>query len=471
MPTLHYGLYSKHPLSLNLYEAETYSNAVIVQPLIGNLVRYSNMGRYEPFLAESWEMETPNQWNFKLRKNLVCENGEVIDPATFKRSIELSLRKLSQGSPPAVLSKLEGYSAFIKKASNEISGIRAEDSYIRFSFESEIDDGVVQILSFAPFGYICSGNRDGETGEWNDESKFISSGPYRLSNFLADVKYDFELREGFGSIGAPANVEIHVTKTETGTIQLPEPAIFDNALTSTAELEGATKISLVPEYLNYVSLSPVGALKDKALRSQFAAKFNAIKATSIGRYPKGYTIAQSFYPSQPAHETEGTDFATAQKPTQSIRILGKEPKAGVRAIATWSLIRETLEALGWKYHFEGEGLTYFESNDPSNYDIRMGSASIGGGVEPWAIDVLYCSDFGPRLPDPDGEVCDLLPKLRNGGITLEDLPSQFELANSRGKSVLPVAHYGITMFVSPGIDRESVSPLISVLRFDELRME
>src|SRR5688572_28555930 len=56
------------PITLNLFEAERYEAAVVVQPLIGNLVYYSNFGRYQPRLAQKWERVGPNVWSFELHQ-------------------------------------------------------------------------------------------------------------------------------------------------------------------------------------------------------------------------------------------------------------------------------------------------------------------------------------------------------------------------------------------------------------------
>jgi MarR-like DNA-binding transcriptional regulator SgrR of sgrS sRNA len=83
--TLNYILTPNNiPITLNLYEAERYAPAVIVQQLIGNLVYYSNHGRYEPRISESWERVSPTQWDFKIKSGYTCENGEVITARSFK---------------------------------------------------------------------------------------------------------------------------------------------------------------------------------------------------------------------------------------------------------------------------------------------------------------------------------------------------------------------------------------------------
>lgn len=469
MKVLTYGLFSKFPLSLDLYEAETYANAVIVQPLIGNLTRYSNSGRYEPFLAESWEKISDTDWEFRLKDGLTCENGEAISATSFKASIELSLKALSKASPPAILSKLKGYTEFISGGSKDVTGINTREGTMIFSFVEPMNDGVVQILSFAPFGYICQSNRDQKSGAWLDKEKFISSGPYRLVSHVPDIEYVLEKRNGFGGEKAPSKVRIKVSKSDKGNISLPTPAILDNALTSTAQLEGGTRMALVPEYLHYVLLSPEGSLKDAKFRRQFIREFVRLRNESIAKYPEGYAIAKSFYPNEKPHPAD--ENSEVQHTPKTIRILGKEPKTGARAVATWSLIKTVLEKLGWEYSFDSTERSYFESNDPKSYDIRMGSSSIGGAVEAWGLDVLFCSDFGPRLPDPEGHVCRIVDDLKHHKISELELPSRFEQAIFDGAAVIPVTHYGITLYLSPEIDPDSVSPLMSILRFDELSVE
>ena len=156
---LNYVLWQpRAPITLDLYEAERYEAAVIVQQLIGNLVYYSNFGRYEPRLAKKWQRVSPQIWSFEMHTNLFCENGEPITPESLKRSIMKSIRFMNKSGEVPVLSRLVGFKEFLD-GNSSLPGISSHGNFIDFEFTRPMRDGVLQILSFAQFGYICSENR------------------------------------------------------------------------------------------------------------------------------------------------------------------------------------------------------------------------------------------------------------------------------------------------------------------------
>ena len=105
--TLNYIIYKpRSTVTLDLYEAEKYEPAIIVQSLIGNLVYYSNQGRYEPRLAKQWRRVQPDSWEFELNQGLICESGEKISTESFKQSLLRTILFLAKSpylSSPTIL--------------------------------------------------------------------------------------------------------------------------------------------------------------------------------------------------------------------------------------------------------------------------------------------------------------------------------------------------------------------------------
>lgn len=201
----YYVNYNAIPISLNLWESEMYYAAVPVQQMVGNLVYYSNFGRYELRLAESWKRVSENIWKIKLRAGAVCENGESITSASFVKSLERSLYIMSKHGHTPVLKNLIGYHQFISENDKNIfnltplNGLKIIDDEIVFTFNKPIRDGLLQILSFAPYGYICADNLNPD-GSWKNNKNFISSGPYKLKQymgFLVAWKIGLLLKENF----------------------------------------------------------------------------------------------------------------------------------------------------------------------------------------------------------------------------------------------------------------------------------
>ncbi len=177
------------PITMDAFETEIYEAAIVVQPLVGTLVYYSNHGRYEPRLAKSWNKIDEYTWKFELVPGAKCENGEAITPVSFKRSIERSIKRLSS-YPIPILSTLVGYRKFLD-GSKTIDGITSTTSTISFKFGTSVRSGLIQVLSFTPFGYICDENLN-PNGTWKDKTKFISSGPYKVKEVQIGERYVIE---------------------------------------------------------------------------------------------------------------------------------------------------------------------------------------------------------------------------------------------------------------------------------------
>ena len=458
-------------VSLNLYDAEYYSNASVIQPLIANLVRYSNKGRYEPFAAESWKVINEKEWRFTIRSGLSCENGEVITPSGFKKSIELSIRKNSKSSPVPVLSKLEGVGQFLSGRSSEVSGISVDGNQLVFRFTNSIRNGLVQVLSFAAFGYICSENRDQDTGEWIDDTRFISSGPYRVEN--NERGYTLFLRDGWSvdSNNIPSKIKISFLAPNEKPPEVNVPFIYASFTVPSFELDRMTRVPLVPSYLDYVALSPRGFFSNLDNRRVLYKAISDLRDKKDDQ-SESTRVAKTFYFNQ---KTEQVDLDTTQvkfvPPEEPMLLLGAEPTIGQRAYPAWMMTKEALDSLGIKYKFDTEKSSLSEIYDSANFDISIGGYTVGGGAEVWWVNSIFCSEFGPRLPDPSGRVCKALADVENGNINDETFVETVNNAIVLDRAIIPISHYGLNMFVSAEISLDKLSPLTGVLCFDQLELE
>lgn len=474
MSELNYVFNSKGlKIPLNLYEAERYEYAVVMQPLIGNLVVYSNKGRYEPLIAKSWSVDKNGTWKFEMHKNFVCENGEEITPASFKKSIETSIKFLAAKSPVPVLSKLAGYKDFVAGAADTISGIEAASDAIILRFAEATRSGVVQILSFAPFGYICSANRN-SGGSWKDNNQFISSGPYKIVSHHPGVKSVLELRQDWKNAIKNSPKQVHFYFSLDSIENKKLPTILDSFTVTSFPGENLKKYNLVPEYINPILLSHNSkgkffASKDNRLMlKQAIASEKAKLHSEIENHYK----TDFFYPNQPPKNqvltfTPGYKY---KKPDYPLIIQGKKPEKGDRKYLNWLVLEPALKALNIDYVFDASAKTWSEKMD-DKYDIRFHGSSIGGGAEAWGLGVVFCSEIGLRFPDQSGKVCKSIEDYENGITNDQEFSDEFNQAVFDDVSVLPVTHYGVMMYLSPEVNRESVSPLISVVRFDQLELE
>ncbi|MGE5085445.1 MAG: ABC transporter substrate-binding protein [Bacillota bacterium] len=460
-------------IPINLYEAERYEFAVVVQPLIGNLVIYSNKGRYEPRIAKSWLVQKDGSWRFEFNRGFTCENGEEINPSSFKRSIETSIKFLAAKSPVPVLSKLAGYKEFTAGEADHIAGLEVSSEALTLRFSEPTRSGVVQILSFAPFGYICSENRNSD-GSWKDENKFLSSGPYKLIDHQPGKKHVLERRTDWkiANINAPQKVHFYLSLDSIENKSLP--TILDTFTGLSSPIEGLQKYNLVPEFINPILLGHNSKGKFFASRDNRLMLKKAIAAekAKLPSEIENHYKTDYFYPNQPPKKLEQS-FSPGYKykrPDYPLIIQGKKPEKGDRKYLNWLVLEPALKSLGIEYIFDDSAKTWSERMS-DKYDIRFHGSSIGGGPEAWGLGVVFCSEIGLKFPDPSGRVCNAVEDYEKGKTSDQEFSDEFNQAVFDDVSVIPITHYGVMMYLSYDIKRDSMSPLISVLRFEQLELE
>jgi hypothetical protein len=357
--TLNYVIKKKlESINLDLWEAEAYYNAIIVQSLIGNLVYHSNHGRYEPRLAEKWSRVSPTRWEFTLREGMTCENGERITTESFKRSIERSiLAGLVNGEPP-VLNKLVGYREFVKER-NSLLGIQAIGNILAFDFTSPVRDGVVQTLSYAPYGYICADNMNPD-GKWKDPYKFISSGPYKVAEIQKGKLYVLEMRHEWEGISHPKSPrKIRITDIIPHSLAESSHFILDFYEAPKNTPKSVQVYKLVPEYLVAVFF---GNLETGFFgRKENREKFKRLMERNRDLMPLSFfgyqTRADSFFAvastkNLPIISATMSDFKYEMQERPLI-IEGTEPPETSARITGWKILKKSLEEANLKYEFAG----------------------------------------------------------------------------------------------------------------------
>jgi hypothetical protein len=138
--------------------------------------------------------------------------------------------------------------------------------------------------------------------------------------------------------------------------------------------------------------------------------------------------------------------------------------------AAFKILTTALDSLHWKYKINNNEYSWKEYSS-QNYDFRIGGTSVGSGVEAWGVDMIFFSPVGPNLPDPSGRVKKMLSEYENDKLTDEDLTNQFLSIVEEDAAILPISHFGIQWYISSGINTKSISPLINIIRFDQVELE
>lgn len=478
--TLNYYIaYDSIPLNLNLWEAEMYYAAIPVQQLIGNLTYYSNFGRYELRLAESWERINKYKWEFILKKNILTENNELITPDKFKKSLERTMYVLSKKGGSPVLNKLKGYSEFISQNKKNIfeldslKGIIATEDKIIFEFDKPVRSGLLQILSFAPYGFISEKNLNHD-GKWKNNRQFISSGAYKVQKMIPGEIISLELRSNLPFEINPKAPKI-VNFYQKNQLQI-DSLDFKNTLIdktfiidSSNELESYQNFKhfeMVKEYMSSVSIGNLkdGIFKSSEIRKKFFERLNYHKNNLSHEYLK-FNPSYTMYPMQNTYNKPL--ISNFHKIGGKITIRGVQPEVNSRNWITWKLLNKTLMDLNIEYHFSNSQDTRKDMTD-DQYDIRIANPSIGGGIESWLVEVLFCSKLNSNLPNPNNKICDLINIYENDKISEIDFINSFQNIIEEENCLMPIFHFGLHLYFSNNLNTNTFSPNLSILRLDQI---
>jgi hypothetical protein len=462
---------------LSIYDAEPYPAAIVAQQLIGNLVYYSNFGRYEPRIARSWTRPDLKSWSFEIREGFVCENGEAITAGSFRKSLERSIRIQEKHGGALVFRQLDGFKEFIA-GKGSLAGISAIENRLVFKFKTPIREGLLEALSYAPYGYLAAENFDADL-TWKNQSKFVSSGPYKVTSVSIGEKITLQKRPDWnGDFVDNSPDTVNVTYKEPANAPASHPVIIDVTRRAPENIDSSLGVfKSVPEYMMAVVLGNLGSGFFASLenRRAFKERIEAERSTSIPQSLALWVRAESFYPNQLEQSPEDRKESNSKfrhkfgKTNGPIRIQGYRPPKNSNRIHMENLVTKVLDDAGLQYEFTETDDTMGAFSDKSA-DVRVVAQSIGGEVRPWTINVLFCSPLSVGYPDPSGRICELIRNYDVGKIESSTVTKNFLEFVEQDAAVFPMIHYGIHLYLSPSVDRSSFGPLFSVLKFDQLRI-
>lgn len=457
-------------ISTDISLIEEYSNNLVVSPAIGTLVAYYSDERPTPYLAESWSQEG-KIWKFNIRENLKCENGEVISASSFKDSLTRSIKIYSRGTEHPVFKYLEGYNSFINGSSKDLKGLSFDGKSLEFKFTKVLRGGFLEHLSMAPFGYICSENFVGDS--WKDPKRIISSGPFSLSAINDNSQYILSRRTDIPLQfqGGPKTVKI----TRGDITQFRE---WNGPKLMEGHSDGMPKddfkfIRQAPQTLFIVKLNHKSEVfQDLKVRQMFTQEFRK-QFEKYNFISDTYSKTQTFFHNDKIKELP-TNVSASKNPVRTHLVM-KLMKRGKNTPneANQIILERTVEALGWTIEFDSEPYTSFkETYSSPKFDLYMQGAEVGGGFEGWVIDMLFCSDIGDMWPDPSGRICKLTQRFENEEeISITAANQEFHSILQEDATVIPTFHRGGFYLMSNEIDTNSLSPIITRVRFDEIRIK
>jgi MarR-like DNA-binding transcriptional regulator SgrR of sgrS sRNA len=441
-------------LSLHLDDVEFLQNAFIAQAITGPLIRFSNRGRYEPYVAKSWT-QNENRWSFKIHDGLKCENGEMINAESFARSLKGSIARFS-----ATEIKQTPFAS--------LSEIKADGDELELHFSQPVGKALLEYLAMTPFAYLCEANFAGK--EWKSKDQFISSGPYKVAQFDASKnRVVLELRQDWPLNEKNSFQKIYLSKEPlegiqtSGTVEMTYGKMHAQGGEENLVLE-------VPRALLSVrtGIQPDQYFADRNHRRALQAEINKVLALTEIPF-ENYHRAESFFFGQvTGHEITNQVPTDVPAPTTPLKIRARPKGERPEVDFFQGILFQALTNLKWPYELIKKPVGNVKDFFNFDYDLAFDRSHVDATLDPDFIRLLFKSKLGPRFQDPKERVSHLVDSFDRGQLSYRDFLVGFNNIIAEEAAIIPLYHRGFTWQFSPNIDVKNISPLMSILRYEEL---
>ncbi|MFN3454322.1 MAG: ABC transporter substrate-binding protein [Pseudobdellovibrio sp.] len=459
--------------SLSVMDSDYLDNLVILEQLVGTLVKQSNTGILQPFLASRWEVSNDEMtWKFSLRNGLLAEDGSQITAKSYVKNLKKLLRIYSQLYSPPTFNQLKGWSDFVSGKYDAI-GISYQDNTIIFEFETR-PSGLLEFLSMPYYGFYVEDDFIGD--KWKNTSKITSTGAYRLEKY-EDFFVKLEAREDFFSYkkNMPKNVNIFFDSVDNILSSDYEHFLISVRNKKQYVSDKAVQFKGTPTALVAISLSPYiepfnNIENRRAFRKMIRKYMNDHLSSEVN-------LSYHFYPILKQYRLSD-DYVKSMINYNNDKVLKVFSTKSESEHSTYSIkmIENLLKELNIKYKFEtAEDLgNQWRDKETSNkyFPIRIVNVDIGGAPENWVIDMMFCSDLGVSFPDLDGGICNIVKEYKAGKLLDTNRYNEmFHQIIEDQAIVIPVYQLGYEWLVSKSIMRTSMSQTMNIPRFDEIEVD
>lgn len=449
--------------SLDKNDSNFSTNQMILNSLIGTLVKYGTSGLIEPYLAESWETSKDKKvWKFKIRKGLFSEDGEEITAELFYQSLLSSFEEYSKKTSVITFDYLLGWDDFKNGKSKSIEGLKVNGNYIELHFNKYPDD-LLELLRMPYFGLW----------KLSKENQIISTASYELEKFKG-AEVILKLRENWftSSKDSFKKVVISFTSTfnnneiEDNTI-IQMPFYSDTAI----EVKNSYWIHRPPTVLDTFVLSPykTNFFHNPTNRKVFLRKIRELSGSLIK--------SSDFYPSAPApaytySENESYIIDTNTQPLTFIlerRNLNKDEIKNLNNILNYALQESGIDyKIIHSDLMDKEVMKRIQSNN--FYDARITSVDTGGHPIYTAIKMMFCTKMGISFPGHEEEFCNLIESNLEAGKEMnQEFIDTFNISLINNAVIIPIAHHSPKWLVSNNLDPVSLPATTSYPQFEKLK--
>lgn len=441
------------------------SNQMILNSLIGTLVKYGPSGRIEPYLATSWEVSADKKtWRFKIRENLTAEDGTSLSAKKFHEILLENFKNYSRNGQVMEFKNLKGWDQYISNKKDDLEGLKFDDHHLIFQFDTRPDD-ILELLQMSYFGL------------WMNDSnnKIISTAAYKLKS-QKKGEVELSLRDGWFSANKDSFKEISIAfiGTDISKIELDPYTLIEMPYNSkTINVKDAYWITNTPTVIDTFVLSP--------FKKNFFNDINNRKTFQrrIRELPKNKITSDFFYPSAPSNIAQ--DEMRNYKENKSKELL---TFALERTNYTEEEIHNFHEII--TYALNGSGNTFkilkkdnsdpdwYKKTDSNEYfDARISSVDIGAHPLFTAIKMMFCTKLGVTFPDLDNKICDLVDEYQNREIELDQkFIDRFNKTITDQAIIIPITHHSKKWLVSKKINPLSLPatsphPLFEMIKYEE----
>jgi len=451
--------------SLKKEDSDFSNNQLILNALIGTLVKFGLSGRLEPYLAESWFVsENKKRWIFQIRQGLYCEDGAAINAELIKINLIQNLKEYSHRGSVIMFDHLVGWQDFVKKDETFLTGLSViDDNKLEFTFDENPGD-LLELLRMPYFG-LWRENLDG---------KIISSGAYKIKNFEKN-NVTLELRPEWFTADTKSFTEVHIS--------------FSN-FNAANEINDHPVIVKMPFFAKeesrdngYWILSPPTRFEGFVLSPYKNSFFKNIENRKIF-----LNRVRNLYPTM----VKSNYFYPSAKTTVSENTIGKYKTAPGQNNLTFALERATYtpqEIDTFKeiitIALDGSGISFellsrtqndkewFKKTDSNTFfDARVSSVDIGAYPDYMALKMMFCSKLGVNFPDLDDEICRMVADgIKTGSSMGASTIEKFNQLLFDQAIVIPILHHSEKWFVSSTFDPKSLPSTTLYPQFELIRTQ
>lgn len=468
--------------SFSPLDSDGTSNAIHVEQLVGTLVRMHPTGRYQGYLADSWQ-NSPDfkEWSFQLKKGLACEDGSPITAETFVTGLHRVIRLFKKHSDLPLIDRLQGFNDLEKTGT--IRGISSKDDTLTFKFEKPVESGLLEYLALPFLGFYCDDNFNAD-GTWRNNSHIISSASYRLDNWSGAGPVNMKLRTDWMSFAKHPPESITITTQGPDKIQAPSERafIFSYILEKNKIPSGFSVVKMLPTIFNGIMISPsknkwLGDIKNRRALRDAIKKAQEDVPLSIDSAVR----VDSFYPHMSENFEAPAEINEEVNPPERPLVVLASEKMTPQAQYQMDVLRAALKSLEIPYEIKiretGQKDMMKNYRDHKNYDLQPVGVNVGGGIENQLIKFMFCSNLGVAFSDPSKRICALVESYeKEYGDTvpreaMREYIKRFDDYVWQDASVVPLLKTGHAWLLSPDLSLETVNPTMDTPYFDLFELE